>query len=146
MDDDLPPKGQFAEALERVFRRAAPTGIVSVYLFGSQASGRAHRQSDVDLAVLLRWEHYPAQRERFEERVRLSSDLGAALGRNDIDVVILNDAPPHLGARIVTAGRRVFCAAPEADHAFRRDVQLRAADLTPFLRRTSRVKLEAIRR
>ena len=146
MGDRSPSKPQIAEALERLFQEAATAGIVSVYLFGSQASGRAHRQSDVDLAVLLRWELCPGRRERFEARVRLSSDLGAALGRNEIDVVILNDAPPHLAARIVTAGRRVCCADPEADHASLRDVQLRAADLTPFLRRTGRVKLEAIRR
>jgi hypothetical protein len=59
---------------------------------------------------------------------------------------VLNDAPPTLGRRIVTSGRRVYCADPERDHAFVRDVQLRAADLEPFLRRTREVKLAAIRR
>ena len=35
---------------------------------------------------------------------------------------------------------------PDADHAFVRDVQLRAADLEPFLRRTRRLKLQALAR
>lgn len=54
--------------------------------------------------------------------------------------------PPHLGRGIVTLGQRLFCADPEADHAYVRDVQLRAADLEPFLRRTRRVKLSALAR
>jgi hypothetical protein len=38
------------------------------------------------------------------------------------------------------------CFDPEADHTFVRDVQLRAADLEPFLQRVRRVKLEALGR
>ncbi|HEX9808327.1 MAG TPA: hypothetical protein VGC25_01810 [Alphaproteobacteria bacterium] len=47
---------------------------------------------------------------------------------------------------MITEGVRIYCADPASDHAFVRDVQLRAADLAPFLRRTARVKLAAIRR
>jgi hypothetical protein len=59
---------------------------------------------------------------------------------------VLNDAPPPLARHIVISGRRLLCTDPEADHAFVRDVQLRAADLEPFLRRSRRLKLEAIGR
>jgi hypothetical protein len=78
--------------------------------------------------------------------VRLTSDLIAALGRSRVDVVVLNDAPPGLGRRIVTEGRRVYRADPGADHAYVRNVQLRAADLEPFLRRMRRIKLDALAR
>jgi predicted nucleotidyltransferase len=118
--------------------------VVSVYLFGSHAGGQAHRESDVDVAALLDWKAYPTARARFEERLRLSGLLQAELQMREVDVVALNDVPPHFGRRIVTTGRRVFCADPEADHAYVRDVQLRAADLEPFLRRTRRLKLNAI--
>jgi predicted nucleotidyltransferase len=117
-----------------------------VYLFGSQAAGRAHRESDVDVAVLLRWDVYPTPQERFEARLRLIADLSAALGRNDVDLVVLNDAPPLLGRHVVTTGRRLLCADPEADHVYVRDVQLRAADLQPWLERMARIKLDALRR
>jgi len=50
----------------------------------------------------------------------------------------------ELGRHIVTTGRRVYCHDAEADHAFVRDVQLRAADLEPFLRRARRIKLDAL--
>lgn len=124
---------------------AASTELISAYLFGSYSVGRAHRESDVDLGVLLRHSQYPTARERFEAGCRLVALLQPALGR-EIDLVVLNDAPPLLAKRIVTAGRRVFCSDTDADHAFVRDVQLRAADVAPFLRRTQRLKLAAIAR
>jgi predicted nucleotidyltransferase len=119
-------------------------GIVGVYLFGSIAAGRTHRESDVDLAVLLDWSLYPNAAARFEARLRLIADLSVALRRNDIDLVILNDAPPHLAREIVTRGRRMFVSDDAVDRAFRRDAMLRAADLEPFLRRTRRIKLRAL--
>jgi uncharacterized protein len=120
-------------------------GIVSAYLFGSVAEGRAHRESDVDVGVLLDRAVFPSAEERMEVRISLGSDLVDLLDTNDVDLVILNDAPPELGRAIVTRGRRVYCADAEADHAYVRDVQLRAADLAPWLRRVRRVKLDALR-
>lgn len=134
------------EKLERYFAERPALGVAAVYLFGSQADGRAHRESDVDLGILVLWDRYPTARDRFEARIDLISDLGAALGRNDVDVVILNDAPPLLGRRIIYEGRRIFRGNPAADHAFVRDVQLRAADLEPWLRQMRRLQLEALAR
>lgn len=135
-----------AARLEAAFREPPLPGVASAYLFGSHAAGRAHRESDVDVGVLLDWVVHRSRVERFEVRVLLGSWLVGALRTNEVDVVILNDATPHLGRHIVTTGRRVFCAHATADHAYVRDVQLRAADLEPFLRWTRRLKLEAIAR
>jgi len=117
-----------------------------VYLFGSHAEGRDHRESDVDVGVLLDWGRHPASRDRFEMRIRLGSDLISVLGCNEVDLVILNDAPPLLGRKIVYDGIRVFLADPEADHVYVRDVQIRAADLEPWLQRLRRRRLEAMAR
>jgi len=133
------------ERLRACFEDRPLPGIISAYLFGSHAAGRPHRESDVDVGVLLDRERYATRKERFDVRVRLGSELIDALDTNDVDVVVLNDAPPLLGRRIVTEGRRVACTDPEADLRYVRDVQLRAADLLPFLERTRRIKLEALR-
>ena len=117
-------------------------GVLVVYLFGSFAEGREHRESDVDLGFLLDRASYPTARERFEFRVRAGSLLNDLL-RRDADVVVLNDAPPELARAIVTKGKRVYCVDDEADHAFVRDAQLRAADIEPWLRRMRQIKLEA---
>lgn len=132
--------------LRRFLEERPELGIASVYLFGSHAEGRAHRESDVDLGVLARWDRHPTPRDRFELRVQLGSDLIPVLGQNEVDVVILNDAPALLGRRIVYEGKRIFLGDPAVDHAFIRDVQLQAADLQPFLERMNRIRLEALTR
>jgi predicted nucleotidyltransferase len=117
-------------------------GIVAAYLFGSEAEGHPHEESDVDVGVLLDRRSYPGARERFVQRLILASRLAGAAGGRRIDLVILNDAPPQFARRIVTAGRQLLCTDAEADHAFVRDIQLRAADLEPFLRRMRQIKLD----
>jgi predicted nucleotidyltransferase len=124
---------------------AGDPGVVSAYLFGSVARGREHRDSDIDIAVLLDWAAYPTARARFERRLRLIGELEAALrGERTVDLLILNDAPPHLAREVVTRGRRVHGTGDGVDHAFRRTAMLRAADLEPFLRRARLVKLRAL--
>ncbi|HET7133204.1 MAG TPA: nucleotidyltransferase domain-containing protein [Gammaproteobacteria bacterium] len=119
-------------------------GVAVAYLFGSYREGRAHKESDVDVGILLDRATYPTRAARFEARLELINLLTHGLAPLDPDVVILNDAPPGLAARIATTGLLVGCRDPEAEHAFRRDAQLRAADLEPFLRRARAVKLRAI--
>lgn len=135
------------EALLRGFFAAGGgAGVASAYLFGSEAGRRAHRESDLDVAVLLSRERYPTPRSRFDHRLRLTADLIGHLHRNDVDLVVLNDVPPLLGRRIVYEGIVLCRHDPEADHAYRRDVQLRAADLEPFLRRLQPIQLAALAR
>jgi predicted nucleotidyltransferase len=138
------PRPDPIEVLEQFFREH-PEGVVSAYLFGSHAHGTAHRESDIDVAVLFDRNVFPASDQRFEQRVRLTNDLIAALKHNEVDVIVLNDVPPQL-ARVALRGRRVFCRDSEADHAFTRTTLSRAADLEPFLRRVRRLKLDAIAR
>ena len=134
------------EQLADFFQGEGANGVVSAYLFGSHAAGRAHRESDIDVGVLLDRQIYTTERERFDARLSLIGEIGSFLESNDVDLVILNDAPPELAARIVTEGIRVFCSDEDKNHAFVRDIQLRAADVAPFLERMRRIKLEAIKR
>lgn len=68
-------------ALREVF--AAYPGVQAVYLFGSQATGRTHRESDLDLAVVPRDASVRAQ------RLAILTDL-AARGFCEVDLVILD--------------------------------------------------------
>ena len=126
------------------FNRGNCPAVVSVYLFGSQAGGRGHRESDLDLGILLDRSLALTRRERFDIAIRLASQFQADTGTGTVDLVVLNDAPPLFARRIVTEGRRVYCRDLEIDHAFVRDIQLRAADLQPFLERMRAIKLEAL--
>lgn len=63
-----------------------------------------------------------------------------------MDVVILNDLPPLFAAKILREGICVFAGDPIRLRGFERDVQLRAADLIPFLRRARQAQLERLSR
>lgn len=69
-------------------------GVVAAMLIGSQARGGAGPLSDVDVAV---W-HEPGLDP--DARLRLQLDLASraarALGTDEVDVVLLNRAPPLL--------------------------------------------------
>ncbi len=121
-------------------------GIAAAWLFGSAAAGRLHAESDVDVGVLLDPRVHPSAAARFEVRVALSGDLAAALGDRIVDVVVLNDASPLFARRVVLEGKLLLCRDAVAEHSFRRDVQLRAADLEPFVTRVRRRALRALAR
>lgn len=144
MFSDVPEGHATESALTHAIAQLGAGVVASAYLFGSIPEGRAHRESDVDVGVLLAWASYPTRAERFEVGIRLAGRLQAAVGRQ-VDLVVLNDAPPLFGRHVVTRGRRILCRDPRADHAYVRDVQLRAADLEPWLRRMRELKLRAIR-
>ena len=135
-----------ADTLRAYFAGAHPPGVVSAYLFGSHADGTAHRESDVDVAVVLDRRMLPSRPHRSCLAVELASELIAATHQNAVYVVALNDVSPELAARVITHGRRLYCADEEADHVFTRTALLRHADLRPFLERTRRLKLRALAR
>lgn len=135
-----------SETLRQYFERAHPAGAVAAYVFGSHARGRSHAESDVDVAVVFAYGQAPDPAGRRAVAARLHADLIAATHVNHVDLVVLNDAPAELAAAIVCDGRRVYVADHDAAHAFERTALLRAADLRPFLARTRRRKLEALRR
>jgi len=131
--------------LARELELLAGPAVAAVYLFGSHARGTAHTESDLDLGVLFDRARLPGAASRRDEAERLRSAAMEALRLNRVDVVVLNDAPPELAKTVVHQGTRLLCRAPALDHAFQRDAQLRYADLRPFLERTRRLKLQALR-
>lgn len=91
---------QVAQALEP---RAE---IQEAYLFGSQASGKAQPHSDIDVAVYV--DAQRAIRSDYGYAAELATHLMGALGTNEIDVVVLNQAPPVLYHRVLRDGRRIL--------------------------------------
>ena len=104
--------------------------IQAAYVFGSVATARARHDSDVDVAVLLA---RPLKGDRaLAYRLRLMSQLGSALGRSDVDVVLLNDSPPLLAHRVLSKGRLVFQRSPSARVRFQVRTAGRYLDLLPM--------------
>ncbi len=80
--------------------------VLEAYLFGSIARRRAQAHSDIDVAVFVDLEVAP--HGAFGYRAGLTTDLMASLGSNEVDVVVLNSAPPLLYHRVLRDGIRVF--------------------------------------
>jgi predicted nucleotidyltransferase len=97
---------------ERLVRALDRDHVVAAMLFGSQASGQAGPLSDVDLAVWLDPELSRAQRSAL--RTELSLAAVEALGTNEVDVVVLNQAAPLLRHRALKGGLRLFERDPRA--------------------------------
>ncbi len=130
--------------LQAAVAACVKAGAHLVYLFGSQARGKAWAESDVDLAVLL-GPAIPPER-RGEVRVRLIGELMSVFQRNDVDVVVLNEASPLLAYEgILRDGRLLF----EADRLARIRFEVRAfqeyVDTAPMRRVQNRYLQEAIR-
>jgi predicted nucleotidyltransferase len=80
--------------------------IVSLYLFGSYAEGKQTPVSDIDLAVLLDRD-FPQSRY-FAKKLDLLAMITSLLKTDEVDLVILNQAPPVLSYRILSKGRLLF--------------------------------------
>ena len=77
--------------------------ILDAYLFGSQARGDAGALSDIDIAVFI--DENLAGPGPYGYDAELITDLMTELGTNDIDVVLLNRAPPLLYHRVLRDGK-----------------------------------------
>jgi len=75
-------------------------------IFGSLAKGTANVMSDIDIAVMVD--------PRFDKvfpygyQAELTTELMQALKHNDVDVVILNDAPIPLKYQVLRYGKIIY--------------------------------------
>ncbi len=113
--------------------------VLEAYLFGSRASGRAQAHSDIDVAVFV--DERALRPQAYGYAAQLTAHLMAALGSNEIDVVVLNRAPPLLYHRVLRDGRRVLARDLRATTTREGYALSRYCDFVPQL-----AKIEAARR
>lgn len=88
-----------AAALDRLTHALDREGVVAAMLIGSQARGNPGPLSDVDIAVWHEPDLDPSQRLFLQ--LGLAADAGSAVGTDEIDIVMLNRAPPLLRQRAI---------------------------------------------
>ena len=143
-DRDVRPPRIGEDRLQAAVAVCAKAGAELVYLFGSQAKRKTWAESDVDLAVLL---GPSLPRERHGEiRIQLIGDLMSVFESNDVDVVILNDAPPLLTYEgVIQGGRLLFEGNRLARIRFEVRVFQEYVDTAPLREIQNRYLGEAIR-
>ncbi len=96
-----------AETMERIADYAGANGaIAAAQVFGSSATDRERRGSDIDIAVMVR-----GHMDGFE-RARLETELSNLPGK-DVDPVAFDRASPLLQHQILKYGRLFYEADPE---------------------------------
>lgn len=96
--------GRLRELLE------ARPEVLDAYLFGSTARGSQSPLADLDVAVFVDLDR--AATPAFGYRSQLTAALMVGLGRNDVEVVVLNHASPLLYHRVLRDGVRLGARRP----------------------------------
>lgn len=109
---------------------AAKPEIDAAYVFGSIASGAARPDSDVDIAVLV--SNAATAEDLFRYRLKTMAELMAILGRDDVDLIVLNEASPLLAHRVLKKGKLIFERSPSARVAFQVRTVNRYLDTQPM--------------
>ena len=112
-DDEL---SHVAELLDQRF------GLVTLWLFGSRASGRARPDSDTDIAALFRRDVDAL------ELAETASELARQLGC-DVDLVDLSVASPALAMSVLRSGKVIADVDPRARQRFATALPSRYEDL-----------------
>lgn len=76
--------------------------ISTVYLFGSQAKGKARVASDIDLAILF-FNEFDVYK-RFDLKLEIASDL-ELITQSHVDIVSLEDADPYFVHQVLLTMR-----------------------------------------
>ena len=78
---------------------------ISAFIFGSYAAGRPRPTSDVDVAILL---STPIRETYLEKRLSLMAEIAIVIGTDNLDVLILNEAPASLAYRVLKEGQLLY--------------------------------------
>ena len=97
-------------------------GVECLWVFGSEASGRARPESDLDVAVLFA--RSPSAVDLAEARAE-----GAALIDRPLDLVDLDNASPILAYQVLKHGRLVVDRNPSRRYRFTAGVPARREDV-----------------
>jgi len=102
--------------------------ISLAYIFGSQLKGKTGPLSDYDFAIFL------SRKPSFQFKYRLKNKLVNILNTEQVDLVILNDAPIELKYNVIATGKIIFQKNSMIRTKFEADTLSRYFDYLPVLR------------
>jgi len=104
--------------------------VTLAYLFGSHAKNTQTPQSDIDIAVLLS----ETPKKLLEYHLYLTNKLSKITG-NEIDLIILNTAPPLLKHQIIKHGKILYSQNKETRIKFEAKAQTEYLDFSRAIER-----------
>lgn len=97
------------------------TEVEVAYIFGSFARGKINPLSDIDIAIIIDREQINEKAYRYGYKAGILADLIKLLKKNDIDLVILNEANALLKHRVLYFGKLIFVKNEKKRIAFQTD-------------------------
>ena len=116
------------EALRKIFK--GEENISVAYLFGSQAKKLNTKISDIDIAILLS----ETPKNLFEYYLYMVNKLSRIVGDN-LDLIILNIAPPMLKHQVIKYGKIVYTRNEKERITFEARAESEYLDFSRALRR-----------
>ena len=116
--------------------------ILAAFLFGSQADGRPHKYSDVDIAVLF--DDTVSQEKYTDRQISLITGLSEILKR-EVDIVILSRASLFLRYHILKHGIKVYERPGRNEHSFEAAAIIQYLDFVPIKNRIENSMLAKIK-
>jgi predicted nucleotidyltransferase len=111
--------------------------VVAAYLFGSHARGEAGPLSDIDLAVWL--DDSQDARQRLRRRLALTARVASLLGTDEVELVVLNGAPPLLAQRVIRDGERLAERSARERIRLETEAVIRYLDTIPLRQQLGRI-------
>lgn len=92
------------DMVERVSR---DPDVVAVLAFGSLAAGELKPLSDLDFGVLV--SRQIDKKKRFDKHMDLIGLFTEVFETEEVDLVLLNDAPMRFSHKIIVTGKLLYC-------------------------------------
>ena len=122
---------QTIHIIKSLYTNLQNIGVAAIYLFGSCADGTEQSTSDMDIAVLFKYNDTNTDNinysQKYQALYELLDPLIAARGIK-IDLVILHRASLELQAHVVRTGVLLYQTNPEYVAEYEEHIMLEAAD------------------
>lgn len=100
------PQGVIEKIPELVSELSQDRDVVALYAFGSLAEGNIRPLSDLDFGLLL--SNSLNRHQRSEKHLDVLGQFNRILQTDEVDLVLMNDAPPRFSHRILNTGRLIY--------------------------------------
>jgi len=84
------------------------THVVALYAFGSLATGNLKPLSDLDFGILV--SSKLGKQKRFDKHLDLIGKFNEVLRTDEVDLVMMNDAPLRFSHNIIKSGKLLYCS------------------------------------
>ena len=115
-------------------------GVLLAYLIGSKSQERDGPRSDLDVALYIERGHDAPVLSR-----EIREGISARTGFKDVDIVLLNEAPPHWRYVSVQTGKLIYSRCDEFRARFETNSRLRYWDREYYENRQDRIFLDRFR-